>query len=221
MPPIIPLFYFSYYNHMTTFASIDVIESMLKAWPNVRKMLQYRHYECDQVPLKIRARDINIQCIKTGGKIIISKHMTIEKKQIVVIFTPLYNVGINPVRQYVEWMRRNGVTNAVILSMNGPTPFTMKGLSQDESYRDVKIEFFEYQKLSYCVADHQIQPKQFILSPKNRDAVLKKYGQSDKFPLIKETDSLAKFYGMEKGDMMKILFTNGAQEYVTRYRVCA
>jgi len=204
-----------------SYTSIDVLEAMLRAWPNVRKLLQYRHYDYQRMPEKIKASELNDQCMKTNGKVIITCHQTKTLKKMVIIFTPLYHVGIGPVRDYIEWMRANAVTNAIVLSMNGPTPFTIKGLSQADSYKDVKLEFFEYQHLAYCVADHEIQPKHFIMSKKSKNIVLSRYKiKQEKLPKIKESDPLAKFYGLEKGDMMKFICTNGAQEYSTRYRIC-
>ena len=82
-----------------------------------------------------------------------------------------------------------------------------------EEANDLIIELFQEEELQYNITKHYLVPKHELSYPKGTKIskdFKDKYG--DKFPVLLKTDPVARFYGYNKGDIIKITRKGG---YVT------
>ena len=67
------------------------------------------------------------------------------------------------------------------------------------------FELFEENELQYNITKHYLVPKHELLFEKgSKGAKEFKEKYSDKFPIILKTDPISRFYGFNKGDIIKV-----------------
>jgi len=71
------------------------------------------------------------------------------------------------------------------------------------------------------ILEHELVPKHIILSPEEREEVLKKYNitKLSQFPRILKSDPVVKAIGAKKGDLIKIIRKSTTAKEAIYYRV--
>jgi DNA-directed RNA polymerase I, II, and III subunit RPABC1 len=82
------------------------------------------------------------------------------------------------------------------------------------------IQLFYQQELLVNVTEHELVPKHQVLTEGEKAELLKKYRVKDsQLPKIQVEDPIARYYGVKRGDVMKIVrASETAGRYVT-YRL--
>ena len=125
-----------------------------------------------------------------------------------MINTPKFNVSL--VEEYIVLMNELGINHSIIVYKNTITPFAKKVLTSCDS---MTIELFLEDELQYNITKHRLVPLHEKLQDTEADEFKKKYGT--KYPIILKTDPIARFYGYNRGDIIKI---TRKDNYVT-YRI--
>ncbi|KAG7374861.1 DNA-directed RNA polymerase subunit H [Nitzschia inconspicua] len=142
-----------------------------------------------------------------------------ESNQLFVFFTQDEKVGVRPIKTITDRMRAEGVTNAIMVLRVDITPFAKSALSEmSDSFR---IEHFKEAELLVDITKHQLVPIHQVLTPTEKSELLKRYRLKDtQLPRIQPNDPVARYYGMKRGQVVKIIRpSETAGRYVT-YRVC-
>ncbi|KAG6382749.1 hypothetical protein SASPL_157546 [Salvia splendens] len=83
----------------------------------------------------------------------------------------------------------------------------------------VKVETFLIADLLVNISKHFLEPKYEILSPGEKDTLLKKHAIEDKkLPMMLESDAIARYYGFEKGQVVKVCYAGGIPHSLVSYR---
>ena len=120
---------------------------------------------------------------------------------------------------YTDRMRAEGVTNAIIVLRVDITPFAKQAVQEmSDSFR---IEHFKESELLVDITQHQLVPQHQVLTAAEKAELLKRYRLKDtQLPRIQPNDPVARYYGMRRGNVVKIIRpSETAGRYVT-YRVC-
>ena len=91
---------------------------------------------------------------------------------------------------------------------------------QHEARRKNIVEYFQEAELLFDITEHSLVPKHEVLTPEQKQALLNKYRLSGlMLPQIKSSDPVARFLGMQAGQVAKITRkTKGSSTCVT-YRI--
>jgi DNA-directed RNA polymerase I, II, and III subunit RPABC1 len=139
--------------------------------------------------------------------------------QLFVFFPEDEKVGVKPIKVITDRMRAENVTNAIMILRVDITPFAKQAVQEmSDTFR---IEHFKEAELLVDITKHQLVPEHQVLTPNEKSELLKRYRLKDnQLPRIQQNDPVARYYGMKRGNVVKIIRpSETAGRYVT-YRIC-
>jgi DNA-directed RNA polymerase I, II, and III subunit RPABC1 len=138
--------------------------------------------------------------------------------QVFIFFPDHPKIGIKPVKNYFQRMEQDGVSRGIIVISEGLTPSAKQALNA-MAPRYV-LEMFTDAEILVNITEHKLVPKHTVLTPQEKQDLLSKYKVTDKqLPRIKLQDPVARYYGLKRGQVVKIIrMGETAGEYVT-YRM--
>lgn len=142
-----------------------------------------------------------------------------EHNQLFVFFPEDEKVGVKPIKVYTDRMRAENVSNAIMILRVDITPFAKQAVQEmSDSFR---IEHFKESELLVDITKHQLVPEHQVLTQNEKSELLKRYRLKDsQLPRIQTNDPVARYYGMKRGQVVKIIRpSETAGRYVT-YRIC-
>jgi DNA-directed RNA polymerases I, II, and III subunit RPABC1 len=152
---------------------------------------------------------------------ILVEHSEAQEDQMFVFFPEDEKVGVKPIRTYGDRMREQGVSKCIIVVRGGMTPFARSATQELCSQRNVQVEDFKDAELMVDITEHVLVPEHIVLTPEAKAELLKRYKLIDtQLPRIQMTDPVARYYGLQRGQVVKIIRpSETAGRYVT-YRLC-
>jgi DNA-directed RNA polymerase subunit H (RpoH/RPB5) len=159
------------------------------------EMLQQRGYEITEKDDSTR-----ILAIKPDGN------------PMVVFFTDVPKFNVKNVQVYISVMNDMDIFHAIIVYKDSVTSFTRKAVSKS---LEMKLELFAEEDLQYNITKHRLQPSFEKLPSDEAEKFKQKYG--NKFGVIKKDDPIARFYGYDRGDVIRV--TRGKVNKFVTYRL--
>eukprot|EP00548_Thalassiothrix_antarctica_P005499 CAMPEP_0194129394 /NCGR_PEP_ID=MMETSP0152-20130528/634_1 /TAXON_ID=1049557 /ORGANISM="Thalassiothrix antarctica, Strain L6-D1" /LENGTH=222 /DNA_ID=CAMNT_0038823573 /DNA_START=9 /DNA_END=677 /DNA_ORIENTATION=+ len=142
-----------------------------------------------------------------------------ETNQMFVFFPEDEKVGVKPIQVYTDRMHTENVSHAIMVLKVDITPFAKQAVQEmSDRYR---IEHFKEAELLVDITQHQLVPEHQVLTNNEKDELLKRYRLKElQLPRIQPNDPVARYYGMRRGQVVKIIRpSETAGRYVT-YRIC-
>ncbi|KAG5176901.1 RNA polymerase Rpb5, C-terminal domain-containing protein [Tribonema minus] len=141
--------------------------------------------------------------------------------RIFVFFPDEEKVGVKTIRTYGDRMKDENVRKSIIVVRGGMTPLSRDANAQLCQQRGVQIEDFKDAELMVDITDHVLVPEHQVLNNEEKAELLKRYKLTDtQLPRIHSTDPVARYYGLQRGQVVKIIRpSETAGRYVT-YRLC-
>ncbi|XP_004307128.1 PREDICTED: DNA-directed RNA polymerase V subunit 5C [Fragaria vesca subsp. vesca] len=137
------------------------------------------------------------------------------KKKIMVLFCGTDEIRKANAREIYAKLMNKDISSLMLVLQSKINSFARKEL---ETY-PYKVETFHISELLVNVTKHVLHPKYEILTAEEKKNLLRKYKLEDKkLPLMLETDAFARYYGLEKGQVVKITYRGGAVGALKTYR---
>lgn len=139
--------------------------------------------------------------------------------QIFVFFSSDQKIGVQQLKNYVEKMKSQKINRGILVVKGGFSAFA-KQLLPELTTRGITLEHFQEPELMINITDHLLVPKHEVLTEAQKKAVLKRYKlEETQLPRIQKVDPVARYFGLDKGHVVKIIRTSEtAGRYVT-YRL--
>jgi len=138
--------------------------------------------------------------------------------QMFVFFPEEEKVGIKTIKQYCTRMQEENISRAIIVVQLGMTPSAKQALV--DMAPKYQLEQFLESELLVNVTEHILVPEHLVLTPSEKAELLARYKLKDhQLPRMQIGDTIARYFGLKKGDVIKIIrpsVTSG--RYVT-YRI--
>lgn len=191
----------------------------------VLQMLQDRGYIVPQSDMDLDRdsfRSKFLMAAADGGSGINREALTLlmQKKddptdQIFVFWPEDLKVGVRPVKKYCDRMKEQAVFRAIVIIQQQLTAFARQALA--EMAPRYMIEHFQEAELLVNITEHILVPKHKLLSEVEKQTLLAKYKlQDSQLPRIQVNDPVARYYGLQKGQVVKIIRpSETAGRYVT------
>lgn len=132
-----------------------------------------------------------------------------DSKNQICAFIPkvMSKFNVEKIQEYISMLKKMDVWHCLIVYKDTATPIAKKVV---EESKDIVIELFNEDELQYNITKHFLVPKhELVYKKKSKECEEFKKKYSDKFPIILKSDPVSRFYGYNKGDIIKITRKNG------------
>ncbi|GAU94441.1 hypothetical protein RvY_06213 [Ramazzottius varieornatus] len=150
--------------------------------------------------------------------LILAQHSQDPTEQMLIFWPDDGKVGIKTIKTYFQQMQEQSVSRAVIVIRQGMTPSAKTALS-DMAPKYI-MEHFTEAELMFNVTEHELVPKHILLTPEEKQELLTRYKLKEhQLPRMQLGDPVARYFGLKRGQVVKIIRTSEtAGRYVT-YRL--
>jgi DNA-directed RNA polymerase I, II, and III subunit RPABC1 len=136
-----------------------------------------------------------------------------------VEFLPDPNVGIKQMRAFAQYLTSNNFHTGILVTNVNITPSALKIIPAVAS--ETRIECFLEQDLLVNITHHELVPKHVLLSKEERTALLQRYRLKDtQLPRIQLGDPVARYLGLRRGQVVKIIRKSETAGRYASYRLC-
>jgi len=127
-----------------------------------------------------------------------------DGRQICAFMADIQKFNVNRVQEYISFMNQLETKHGIIVYKDNATPMAKKVVDNSQ---DILIELFTEEELQYNITKHRLVPKHERLSSEEALAFKVRFGK--KFPSLLRSDPVCRFYGYNRGDIIKITRKDG------------
>jgi len=110
----------------------------------------------------------------------------------------------------IHTLNQMNIKHGIIIYNNITAP--VKKLIHNTNELDLTIEIFLSSEMSYNPTKHRLTPKHIQVDPET-SKLLRANFNVEKFPWLKTTDIISRYYAFKKGDIIKIIRKTGMVVY--------
>jgi len=149
---------------------------------------------------------------------IFAEHRDNQSNTLLVFFPEDEKLGTTPIRKMMTIMHENSVLNAIIVIRSEISAFAKRIV--EKANAAFRMETFKQSELMINITKHELVPTHLVLTNAQKKDLLKKYALKEgQLPRIQKVDAVARYYGLDRGQVVKIVRkSETAGRYVT-YRI--
>jgi len=139
--------------------------------------------------------------------------------QIFVFFTDERSVGVKTMRKLLSILEEKAIKRGIIIFPGNMTPSARKVIvAMSNQFR---LEEFSEADLLVNITHHTLVPVHQILSPEEKKTLLEKYRLKEtQLPRMQLADPVARYYGLRRGQVVKITRPSETAGRYVSYRIC-
>lgn len=139
-----------------------------------------------------------------------------ESKKILVIFCGPQLVKVNTIRGIgAQIVNRESLSGLILVLQSKITNQAQKSVDLFQ----FKVEIFQITDLLVNITKHVLKPRHQVLTPREKEKLLKKYNLQEKqLPRMSVKDAIVRYYGLEKGQVLKVTYSGEITQSHVTYR---
>ena len=136
--------------------------------------------------------------------IVLVAHNDDPTDQMFVFFPDDPKIGIKTVKNYCQRMQEENISRAIIVVQTGMTPSAKQAL-QDMAPKYILEQFLE-SELLINITEHELVPEHVVLTPEEKTELLQRYKlKESQLMRIQASDPVARYFGLKRGQVVKII----------------
>lgn len=122
---------------------------------------------------------------------------------ILVSFFDVPSVGIKHIKDFAQLLGEKHYYTGMFVTVAQPTASALKVIP---SVLPIQIEIFREEDLLVNISRHELVPKHILLSPEEKQGLLQRYRLKEtQLPRIRLDDPMARYLGLRRGNVVKII----------------
>lgn len=152
--------------------------------------------------------------------IVLVSHNDDPTDQLYVFFPDDPKVGVKTIVAYIKKMEEEEITRAIIVVSQGMSPSAKKAIADMQP--KYTFEPFLDSELMVNITNHFLVPVHQLLNAQEKRELLTRYKlKENQLPRIRIDDPIARYFGLKRGQVVRIVRTSEtAGRYVTYRLVC-
>ncbi|XP_052774619.1 DNA-directed RNA polymerases I, II, and III subunit RPABC1 [Mya arenaria] len=151
--------------------------------------------------------------------IILVAHNDDPTDQMFVFFPEEEKVGIKTIKTYCQRMQEENICRAIIIAQVGMTPSAKQALV-DMAPKYILEQFLE-SELLINITEHMLVPEHVVMTPEEKQELLDRYKlKESQLPRIQQGDPVARYFGLKRGQVVKIVRPSETAGRYVSYRLC-
>jgi DNA-directed RNA polymerases I, II, and III subunit RPABC1 len=136
-----------------------------------------------------------------------------------VVFLSEATFGVNTIKGFIRETIDGNYKSGILITHVPVSSAARKMLISVESY--TKVECFLEEDLLVNITHHDLVPKHVLLSRDEKVALLKRYRLKEtQLPRILQRDPVARYLGLKRGQVVKIIRKSETAGRYASYRLC-
>ncbi|XP_029650498.1 DNA-directed RNA polymerases I, II, and III subunit RPABC1 [Octopus sinensis] len=150
--------------------------------------------------------------------IVLVAHNDDPTDQMFVFFPEDPKVGIKTIKTYCQRMQEENITRAVIVVQAGMTPSAKQALV-DMAPKYILEQFLEAELL-VNITSHMLVPEHVVMTPEEKSELLQRYKlKESQLPRVQQGDPVARYFGLKRGQVVKIVRPSETAGRYVSYRL--
>lgn len=224
-------------------ANSKEVVKLWRAWRTVHEMVADREYELAEDEVKISLERFRDEYCLPDGSVnrsklqfsarpsdsMLRKHTppataanpdpTPDCGPVWVEFLSDKSFGVAHIRNFTKYIVTNNYQSGIMVTNQPLSAGARKTLINVENL--AKIECFLEEDLLVNITHHELVPRHVLLSREEKMALLKRYRLKEtQLPRILQKDPVARYLGLKRGQVVKIIRTSETAGRYASYRLC-
>ena len=202
----------------------NALDLLFRVVTNVLECFKNRGYTIDTI---ISSEEELLEIVKSktdpdvSGLTRVVTH-SVSGKKCLLIWVKDEKIGVKHIKQIYDKMEKERIPHCCMVCEHQLSVFGKKAIEEFNTVvEDKHIEYFEYVEMLIDITKHFLVPKHIVLTPEEKEIWKKEYSiqKETQCPKMHRTDAISRYYGLRKGDLVKVIRKSEAgTEYVT-YRI--
>jgi len=138
--------------------------------------------------------------------------------QIFVFFSDEKNVSVKTMKKFITILEEKKISSGIIIYSHTMTPSARKVITQTASH--YRLQEFAEADLLVNITHHKLVPKHEVLDDEQKRMLLERYRlRETQLPRIMLTDPVARYYGLRRGQVVKITRPSETAGRYASYRI--